>query len=45
VSDFIQVQADRALSRKGRFLFLVGNHSLEVLDMAPYQAAMANPRD
>jgi len=45
VSDFIQVQADRALSRKGRFLFLVGNRSLEVLDMAPYQAAMANPRD
>jgi hypothetical protein len=44
VSDFIQVEAGEALARRGRFLFLVGGRSLEVLDMAPYQASLANPR-
>ncbi len=44
VSDFIQVEAGEALARRGRFLFLVGGRSLVVLDMAPYQASLANPR-
>lgn len=44
VSDLIQVGADDALTRKGRFLFLVGGRSLEVLDMAPYHTVLASPQ-
>jgi hypothetical protein len=44
VSDLIQVGADDVLTRKGRFLFLVGGRSLEVLDMAPYHTALASPQ-
>ena len=43
IADTIQVEADHALARMGRFLFLVGNRSMEVLDMGPYQAAPASP--
>lgn len=45
VSDFIQVDAGDAVARRGRFLFVVGGRSLEVLDMAPYQASLASPQD
>ena len=41
-SDFIQVKASDSVARKGRFLFVVGGRSLEVLDMAPYQQALAS---
>ena len=34
--DFIQVGADEALTLKGRFALLVGQKSVEVLDLTPY---------
>ncbi len=45
ISDAIQVEADKSLVRKGRFAFLVGNRSLEVIDLGPYYAGIpANSR-
>lgn len=41
VNDYIQVQANQALGMKDRFALLVGNHKLEVLDLAPYQSLPA----
>ena len=44
VADSVQVEADSALARKGRFVFLVGNRTLEVLDLGPAQTlAAASP--
>jgi hypothetical protein len=43
ISDFIQVDASGSIARKGRFLFLIGDRTLEVLDIAPYQVAAASP--
>ncbi len=40
VSDAIQVDADRNMQIKGRFAFLVGGKSLEVLDLAPYHGSV-----
>lgn len=39
-SDAIQVDADRALARKGRFALLVGERSLQVVDLGPYYSAV-----
>lgn len=45
MSDAIQVEADQSIDRKGRFAFLVGKRSLEVLDLGPYYAGVpANSR-
>ncbi len=45
ISDAIQVEADRGVVRAGRFAFLVGNRSLEVIDLGPYYAEIpANSR-
>ena len=45
ISDAIQVEADAGLVRKGRFAFLVGKRSLEVIDLGPYYAGIpANSR-
>jgi hypothetical protein len=44
MSDSIQVEADRSFEIKGRYAFLVGERTLEVLDLAPYHVAgAANP--
>ena len=40
ISDAIQVEADAGLVRKGRFAFLVGKRSLEVIDLGPYYAGV-----
>ncbi len=40
ISDAIQVEADRSLARVGRFAFLVGERSLEVIDLGPYYASV-----
>ena len=45
ISDAIQVEADIGVARRGRFAFLVGNRSLEVIDLGPYYAELpANSR-
>jgi hypothetical protein len=49
VEDSIQVEAIRAVRLSGRFAFLAGGRSLEILDLAPYQpetaaAAPAEPQ-
>ena len=45
ISDAIQVEADMGVARAGRFAFLVGNRSLEVIDLGPYYAGIpANSR-
>jgi hypothetical protein len=45
IADAIQVEANKSLDRKGRFAFLVGRRSLEVLDLGPYYAGLpASPR-
>jgi hypothetical protein len=41
VNDNIQVTANQAIGIKDRFALLVGNHKLEVLDLAPYQGLPA----
>ena len=38
-SDAIQVEASGSIEIEGRYAFLVGERSLEVLDLAPYHAA------
>jgi outer membrane protein assembly factor BamD (BamD/ComL family) len=43
VSDFVQVEASESFAKKGRFLFLIGGRTLEVLDLGPYQVAVASP--
>ncbi len=43
ISDSIQVQANERLELKGRFAFLVGGRTLEILDLAPYYTAVAAP--
>ncbi len=43
IVDFVQVAASESLSRKGRYLFLVGGQTLEVVDLTPYQVAVASP--
>jgi len=40
LSDTIQVEGNQALARKGRFAFLVGQRTLEVLDLGPYHEAV-----
>ncbi len=45
ILDAIQVEADLRVARRGRFAFLVGNRSLEVIDLGPYYAGIpANSR-
>jgi hypothetical protein len=45
VSDFIQVDGDTAMASKGRFLFVAGNESLEIVDLSPYQVGLASPAE
>ncbi len=45
IADSIQVNAVTALQINGRFAFLVGGKSLEVLDLAPYRTVAAAPAD
>jgi hypothetical protein len=40
VADAIQVDANTRLQMKGRYAFLVGGRSLEVLDLGPYHSAI-----
>lgn len=42
-ADFIHVDADEEILLKGRFAFLVGDRTLEILDLAPYRQSPANP--
>ncbi|MFQ5515466.1 MAG: tol-pal system YbgF family protein [Myxococcota bacterium] len=44
ILDFVQVRANRAAERRGRYLFLVGGRHLEIVDLAPYQIAVASPQ-
>ena len=45
LADAIQVDADRSMARRGRFAFVVGERSLEVVDLGPYYATVpASPR-
>jgi hypothetical protein len=37
VSDAIQVHGDRSMARRGRYVFVAGERTLEVLDVGPYQ--------
>ena len=43
VEDFVQVGASRAVAMKGRFGLLVGESSVEVLDLSPYAEPEAAP--
>jgi hypothetical protein len=43
IADSIQVEADSAVQLKGRYAFVVGGNSLEILDLAPYHTAVAAP--
>ena len=45
VADSIQVSGTRGLVRKDRFAFLVGDRSLEVLDLAPYHQGVPASAD
>ncbi len=45
LADAIQVDVDRSMARRGRFAFVVGERSLEVVDLGPYYATVpASPR-
>jgi hypothetical protein len=37
VSDAIQVHGSRSMARRGRYVFVAGERTLEVLDVGPYQ--------
>jgi hypothetical protein len=37
VSDAIQVHGERSMVRRGRYIFVAGERTLEVLDVGPYQ--------
>jgi hypothetical protein len=46
VSDAVQVHGSQAITRRGRYVFVAGDRTLEVLDVGPYQVkdvALASP--
>ena len=46
VSDTVQVHGTQAIARRGRYVFVAGERTLEVLDVGPYQVkdvALASP--
>jgi hypothetical protein len=46
VSDTVQVHGTQAITRRGRYVFVAGERTLEVLDVGPYQVkdiALASP--
>jgi hypothetical protein len=46
ISDSIQVHGTQAVARRGRYVFVAGDRTLEIVDMGPYQvrdSALASP--
>ncbi len=43
VSDTVQVQGTHAIARRGRYVFVAGDRTLEVLDVGPYQVKDVAP--
>jgi outer membrane protein assembly factor BamD (BamD/ComL family) len=46
VSDTVQVHGTQAITRRGRYVFVAGDRTLEILDVGPYQVkdvALASP--